>query len=76
MPFNLDRHLLTMNFYKWNGTPPSLDGVRIEPPEEAVLSLGSCFFEGDEVGKGADGCNDSPVGQSGLSRVCAGECGD
>lgn len=44
-----------MNFYKWNGTPPSLDGVRIEPPEEAVLSLGSCFFEGDEVGKGQTG---------------------
>lgn len=67
MPFNLDRHLLTMNFYKWNGTPPSLDGVRIEPLEEAVLSLGSCFFGGgNEVVKGAEGCSDSPVGQSVL----------
>lgn len=68
MPFSLDCHLLTMNFYKWNGTPPILGGVRVEPPEEATLSLGSCSFGegGDEVGKGAEGCNDSPVGQSGL----------
>ena len=75
MPFNLDRHLLTMNFYKWNGTPPSLDGVRIEPLEEAVLSLGSCFFRGGMRWlKGQKGAVTALWAN--LSCVCAGECGD
>lgn len=46
MPFSLDRHLLTMNFYKWNGTPPILGGVRVEPPEEAILSRLMLFWGG------------------------------
>lgn len=74
MPFNLDRHLLTMNFYKWNRTPPSLDGVSIEPPEEAVLSLGSCFFGGMRWVKGQKGAVTALWGC--LACVCAGECGD
>lgn len=44
-----------MNFYKWNGTPPSLDGVRIEPPRKPFCLWAHAFLRGMRWGKGQKG---------------------